>query len=81
VLERDGGVQIEGVLDELDELEERIALLTDPRVLAKNLVGPKMGSYWRYRVGDVRGICDIQDEELLILVIEVGHRREVYRTK
>jgi mRNA interferase RelE/StbE len=65
----------------LDYLEERIALLTDPRVLAKNLVGPKMGSYWRYRVGDVRVICDIQDEELLILVIEVGHRREVYRTK
>ena len=65
----------------LDYLEERIALLTDPRVLAKNLVGPKMGSYWRYRVGDVRVICDIQDEELLILVIEVGHRREVDRTK
>jgi mRNA interferase RelE/StbE len=40
-----------------------------------------MGSYWRYRVGDVRVICDIQDEELLILVIEVGHRREVDRTK
>jgi mRNA interferase RelE/StbE len=40
-----------------------------------------MGSYWRYRVGDVRVICDIQEEELLILVIEVGHRREVYRTK
>jgi mRNA interferase RelE/StbE len=40
-----------------------------------------MGSYWRYRVGDVRVICEIQDEELLILVIEVGHRREVYRSK
>ena len=65
----------------LDYLEERIAPLADPRVLAKNLVGPKMGSYWRYRVGDVRVICDIQEEELLILVIEVGHRREVYRTK
>ena len=65
----------------LNYLEERIALLTDPRVLAKNLVGSKMGSYWRYRVGDVRVICNIQDEELLILVIEVGHRREVYRTK
>lgn len=65
----------------IDYLEERIAPLADPRVLATNLVGPKMGSYWRYRVGDVRVICDIQDEELLILVIEVGHRREVYRTK
>ncbi len=40
-----------------------------------------MGSYWRYRVGDVRVICDLQDQVLLILVIEIGHRREVYRTK
>ncbi len=40
-----------------------------------------MGSYWRYRVGDVRVICDIQDRMLLILVVEVGHRREVYRSR
>ncbi len=38
-----------------------------------------MGSYWRYRVGDVRVICHLQDQVLLILVIEMGHRREVYR--
>ncbi len=63
----------------LDYMDERVAVLADPRALGKNLVGPKMGSYWRYRVGDVRVICDIQDQEVLILVIEVGHRREVYR--
>ncbi|MGV0999627.1 MAG: type II toxin-antitoxin system RelE family toxin [Fluviibacter sp.] len=46
----------------LDYLDERIATLADPRAAGKNLVGPKMGSYWRYRVGDVRVICDIQDQ-------------------
>lgn len=65
----------------LDYMDERIALLVDPRAAGKNLVGPRMGSYWRYRVGDVRVICDVQDEVLVILVIELGHRREVYRTR
>lgn len=63
----------------LDYMDERVAVLADPRVAGKNLVGPKLGSYWRYRVGDVRVICDIQDQEVLILVVEIGHRREVYR--
>ena len=65
----------------LDYMDERIAVLADPRTAGKNLVGPRMGSYWRYRVGDVRVICDVQDEVLVILVVELGHRREVYRTK
>lgn len=65
----------------LDYLDERVAVLTDPRAAGKNLVGPKMGSYWRYRIGDTRVICDIQDHALVVLVVEVGHRREVYRTK
>ncbi|MBL0337625.1 MAG: type II toxin-antitoxin system RelE/ParE family toxin [Rhodospirillaceae bacterium] len=34
---------------------------------------------WRYRVGDYRLICQIQDEEIMILVLRIGHRREVYR--
>lgn len=65
----------------LDYMDERVAVLVDPRAAGKNLVGPRMGSYWRYRVGDVRVICDVQDEVLVILVVELGHRREVYRTK
>ena len=65
----------------LDYMDERVALLADPRAAGKNLVGPRMGSYWRYRVGDTRVICDIQDHVLVILVVEVGHRREVYRTR
>jgi mRNA interferase RelE/StbE len=63
----------------LDFMDERIAPLEDPRSQGKNLVGPKLGSYWRYRVGDVRVICDIKDKVVTILVVEVGHRREVYR--
>ena len=62
-------------------MDERIALLADPRAAGKNLVGPRLGSYWRYRIADVRVICDIQDHALVILVLEVGQRREVYRTK
>ncbi|MDN5752034.1 MAG: type II toxin-antitoxin system RelE/ParE family toxin [Nitrosospira sp.] len=58
---------------------ERISPLDDPRSIGDALTGPKLGSYWRYRVGDYRILCEIQDDTLLILVVEVGHRREVYR--
>ena len=63
----------------LDYMDERIGILADPRSTGKNLVRPRMGSYWRYRVGDLRVICDIQDQTVVIMVIEIGHRREVYR--
>lgn len=63
----------------LDYMDERVALLADPRTLGKNLKGPKMGEYWRYRVGDVRVICNILDGQMTVLVIEIGNRREVYR--
>lgn len=59
-------------------LNERVAALDDPRTVAKSLQGP-LATYWRFRVGDYRIICDIQDHRLVILVITVGHRREVYR--
>jgi len=63
----------------LDYIDERVAVLDDPRSLGKNLKGPKMGEYWRYRVGDIRVICNIVDEQVMVLVIEIGNRREVYR--
>ena len=62
----------------LDYMDERVALLADPRTLGKNLKGPKMGEYWRYRVGDIRVICNIVDGQLTVLVIEIGNCREVY---
>lgn len=63
----------------LDYMDERVATLDDPRTLGKSLVGPKLGAYWRYRVGDIRVICSIQDGEMCVLVIELGNRREIYR--
>jgi mRNA interferase RelE/StbE len=60
-------------------LRERIATLEDPRSTGKALTGAIFGSYWRYRVGDYRLICDIQDGELCILVIEIGNRKEIYQ--
>ena len=63
----------------LDYMDERVAVVADPRTLGKSLKGPKMGEYWRYRAGDIRVICSILDGQLTVLVIEIGNRREVYR--
>ena len=63
----------------VDYMDKRVATVDDPRTLGKNLVGPKLGDYWRYRVGDIRVICNIQDGEMCVLVIEIGNRREIYR--
>ena len=60
-------------------MRERIAPLDNPRVLGQALRGEELGRYWKYRIGDYRLICDIQDETVLILVLRVGHRKEVYR--
>lgn len=60
-------------------LRQRLATLDDPRSTGKALTGPQLGTYWRYRVGDFRIICDIQNGALCVLVIEVGNRRDVYR--
>ena len=49
----------------------------DPRVTGKPLVANHRGQ-WRYRIGDYRLLCEIQDNILLILVVKIGHRRDVY---
>lgn len=64
----------------LDFMDQRIAPLKDPRSAGKALVGA-LGGLWRYRVGEYRVICEIQDGALLILVVQLGNRREVYRGK
>ena len=62
----------------IDFMGERVASKSNPRSTGKALSGP-LGDFWRYRVGDYRVICDIQDGALLVLVIEIGNRREIYR--
>jgi mRNA interferase RelE/StbE len=59
-------------------LRERISGSADPRRLGHALTGDRKG-LWRYRVGDYRIVAAIEDERFVVLVVAVGHRREVYR--
>ncbi|MFZ5588454.1 MAG: type II toxin-antitoxin system RelE family toxin [Pseudomonadota bacterium] len=61
-----------------DYLQNRVAVLDDPRQLGKPLKG-QFTELWRYRVGDYRLICELRNAALVVLVIRIGHRREVYR--
>lgn len=59
-------------------MDDRISVLEDSRQKDKALKGP-FGVLWRYRVGDFRIICDIQDGVLCILVVKIGNRRDMYK--
>ncbi len=63
----------------LSFLHDRVAHLENPRSVGEALKGSKLGAFWKYRVGDYRIISNIEDGRLLILVIRIGNRREVYR--
>jgi mRNA interferase RelE/StbE len=60
-------------------LHERLANLDDPRSIGKALQGSRLGEFWKYRVGDYRLICKIEDGRVVVLVLRVGHRKEIYR--
>ena len=60
-------------------LRERVANTDNPRNTGKALEGPTLAGLWRYRVGDYRIFCRIEDEIIRIVVIEIGHRREIYK--
>jgi mRNA interferase RelE/StbE len=62
----------------LSWIEKNLVGRTNPRVHGKGLTANKSGQ-WRYRIGDYRIICEIQDDELIILTLEIGHRSQVYR--
>ena len=59
-------------------LSERVSKAENPRSFGAPLKGP-LKKYWKYRVGNYRLICDIQDEKITVLVLRVGHRGDVYR--
>ncbi|HCL5312357.1 TPA: type II toxin-antitoxin system RelE/ParE family toxin [Salmonella enterica] len=61
----------------VDFMDLRIAVAANPRKSGRPLKGD-LGEFWRYRVGDYRILCEIRDDELIILVATIGHRREVY---
>ena len=61
----------------LDWLEDRIEGCKNPRHFGEPLRGDLAG-LWRYRVGDFRIICEIQEQRLVVLALAIGHRREIY---
>jgi mRNA interferase RelE/StbE len=80
--------QAERELDHLDPqiarringfLFDRVATLENPRSIGEALKGSELGDLWKYRVGDYRIIASIEDKLVLILVVRIGNRREVYR--
>ena len=63
----------------LDFLRGRVAKLDNPRSIGRALQGSRLGEFWKYRVGDFRVICKIEDDRVVVLVLRVGHRKEIYR--
>ncbi len=59
-------------------MSSHIADCADPRSFGKALTANRSGQ-WRYRIGDYRIICAIEDDKLIILALTVGHRKEIYR--
>jgi mRNA interferase RelE/StbE len=60
-------------------LRERLASLEDPRSIGEALKGSELGEFWKYRVGDWRLICEIRDKQIIITVLSLGNRGDVYR--
>ncbi len=58
-------------------LRERLATDEDPKRFGKPLSG-NLKDFWRYRIEDYRLICRIVDDQLIVIVVEVGHRRAIY---
>jgi mRNA interferase RelE/StbE len=60
-------------------IEKNLEGCADPRAHGKALTANRKGQ-WRYRIGDYRLICMIEDDRLVILTLSVGHRREIYES-
>ena len=60
-------------------LRDRLSALDDPRGIGEALRGKELGDFWKYRVGDWRIIADLEDGVMMITVIRIGNRRDVYR--
>lgn len=58
-------------------IEKNLIGCEDPRRHGKDLTANRSGQ-WRYRVGDYRLLADIQDDKIVILILHVGHRSEIY---
>jgi len=59
-------------------LYEHVGKLDDPRRIGERLQGT-LSEFWKYRVGDYRLICSLENDRLVVLVLRIGHRREIYK--
>ena len=62
----------------IEYIYKRIDGCDNPRAFGKALLENRKGQ-WRYRIGGYRLICEIQDEELIVLALEIGHRKDIYK--
>ena len=62
-------------------LDQRVRTAHDPRAVGEALVGKELGQFWKYRVGGYRLICSIEDHRVLVTVVRVAHRSDIYRGK
>jgi mRNA interferase RelE/StbE len=60
-------------------LKNRVLNQRDPRSVGQALRGSTLGEFWKYRVGDFRIIASIQDDRMIVLVLRVGNRSDIYR--
>jgi mRNA interferase RelE/StbE len=60
-------------------VDERSRRGPDPRAIGEALRGERLGAYWKYRVGDYRLICRIEDTRVLVTIVRIGHRSDIYR--
>lgn len=72
-LKKIGGSNAIKIVKFFRELES----LSDPKLRGKPLKG-NLKQYWRYRVGDHRIFCEFKDDELVIIAVKIGHRRDIY---
>ena len=63
----------------IDFLKNRVLNLRDPRSVGQALRGSTLGEFWKYRVGDFRIIASIQDDRMIVLVLRLGNRSDIYR--
>ena len=61
-------------------MTEKVAKQPDPISLAKKLSG-NLGDFYRFRLGDYRIVCEVQNQELIILILQIGHRQNIYQRK
>ena len=61
-------------------MTEKVAKQPDPISLAKKLSG-NLGDFYLFRLGDYRIVCEVQNQELIILILQIGHRQNIYQRK